>query len=56
MAGQPYLNSGPPPERRTVSLDEPMKVLNAIMVFGTRLGTAFSLQCSILRTKGDIRW
>ena len=56
MAGQQYLNSGPPQERRTVSLDEPMKVLNAIVVFGSRLGTAFSLQCSIMRTKGAVRW
>ena len=56
MAGQPYLNSGPPPERRTVSLKEPMKVLNAIVVFGSRLGTAFSLQCSILRTRDNVRW
>jgi len=56
MAGQPYLNSGRPPERRTVSLNEPMKLLNTIMVFGSRLGTAFSLQCSILRTRGDVRW
>ena len=41
-AGQPHLISGPPRECRTVPSDERMIIVNAVLVFGSRLGTAVS--------------